>query len=106
MRAAVWLMSLGVGLCPLLAQDCPPAARLPVAGVVSGVLDSSSCRLGDGTAYASYRLDFPVRGQIQMDLDGAAADLVITLRDASGARIDSGTGIHRPIESGSYTLLV
>jgi hypothetical protein len=75
------------------------------AGSVSGTLDNSSCQLSDATAYASYRLDLPVRGQIALDLT-TANDFILILRDMNGAKVDSGLGIHRPVEAGSYTVLV
>lgn len=107
MRLGVVLMlGSGVGLCPLWAQDCSPAAPILPTGTLAASLDSSSCLLTDGTAYAAYRLDLPARGQIRMDLTGATADLLLTLRDASGARVDSGAGIRRAIEAGSYILVV
>src|SRR5260370_42617472 len=98
MRFGVWLLGMGVGLCPLLGQDWGPAAHILPAGTVSGSLDNTNCSLSDGTAYVPYRLDLPVRGQIQMDLN-ATAGLILTLRDSSGTQVDSGTGIRRPIES-------
>jgi len=72
---------------------------------VSGTLDNSSCQLPDATAYAAYRLEPPVRGQIALDLS-TANDFILILRDATGARVDSGLSIHRPIEAGSYNVLV
>jgi Bacterial pre-peptidase C-terminal domain len=95
----------GVFVGQLLAQDCPAVARVQPAGVFGGALDAASCLLSDGSPYAAYRLDLPVRGQIQFDLS-SAGDFALILRDDSGARLDSGTSIHRPIEAGSYTLLV
>ena len=94
-----------LGLPLLCAQTCAPSRLLPT-GAISGSLDDSSCQLSDGTAYASYRLDLPSRGQIQFDLATPGADLILILRASSGARLDSGKVIHRPIEAGSYTLLV
>jgi hypothetical protein len=61
--------------------------------------------LSNGTPYAPYRLDLPVRGQIQMNLTGDAG-LALILRDSSGARVESGTAIHRALEAGDYTVLV
>ena len=66
----------------------------------------ASCQLGDHTPYAAYRLDLPVRGQIKIELSGNASDFSLILRDASGIRLDSGAGLRRSIEAGSYTLLV
>jgi hypothetical protein len=40
-----------------------------------------------------------------MDLTGDAG-LALILRDSSGARVDSGTSIHRALEAGNYTVLV
>jgi hypothetical protein len=83
---------------------CAPVRLLPAAAV-SGTLDDSSCQLSDATAYAGYRLDLAVRGQIALDL-ATPNDFILILRDASGAKVDSGLGIHRAIEAGSYTVLV
>src|SRR4029077_872030 len=58
----------------------------------------------DGTPFTAYRLDLPVRGRIRIDLTALNADLI--LRDSSGAKVDSGASIGRPIEAGSYSLLV
>ena len=95
--------ALVLGLSPAFAQVCVPARVLP-GSAISGALDSSSCRLSDGSAYASYRLDLPVRGQIQVSLPGSGASLI--LRDATGVGIASGSSILRAVEAGSYTLLV
>jgi hypothetical protein len=94
-----------LGLSTLYAQPCVPSRILP-AGTISGVLSSTSCLLSDATAYDVYRLDLPVRGQVQIDLSSGQADLILILRDASGAQNASGVSIHRPIEAGSYYLLV
>ena len=101
-------ITLGVGVClgSLLAQDCPPVTRVLPNGTLSGALDAASCQLSDLTPYAPYRLDLPVRGQIKIELSGNTGDYSLTLRDASGSRIDSGASLLRPIEAGSYTLLV
>jgi hypothetical protein len=99
------LVAIALGLSYLCAQPCVPAS-IPSAGSVSGALDATSCLLSDTTAYNPYRLDLPTRGQIRIDLNPGQADLILILRDASGASIDSGIAIHRPIEAGSYTLLV
>lgn len=100
-------MRLGIALVLCLssvyAQTCVPARILPV-GSVSGTLDSSSCLLPDGTSYASYRLDLPTRGKIQINLSASNASLI--LRDSTGGGIGSGASIQRAVEAGSYTLLV
>jgi hypothetical protein len=75
-------------------------------GTVAGSLSAANCQLSDHTPYAAYRLDLPVRGQIKIESDGNASDLLFILRDASGIRVDSGASLSRPIEAGSYTLLV
>jgi Bacterial pre-peptidase C-terminal domain len=99
---------LGIGVClgSLLAQDCPPVARVLPNGTLAGTMDATSCQLGGRTPYAPYRLDLPVRGQIKIELSGNTGDFSVTLRDASGIQVDSGAGLLRPIEAGSYTLLV
>jgi hypothetical protein len=93
-----------VAVCSLSAQVCPPGRMLP-AGVTSGRLDDSKCFLSDSTAYAAYRLDLPARGQISLDL-ATNEDFVLLLRDSGGAKLDSGAKVRRPIEAGSYTVLV
>ena len=93
-------------VAPLDAQDCPAIVNILPGATLSSALDSTNCRLTDGSAYMPYRLDLPVRGQIKIDLTGAKANLNLILRDSSGARIDSGVSIHRAIEAGSYMLLV
>ena len=100
------ILGISVFLAPLAAQDCASVNRVLPAGTISGTLGASSCQLLDGTPYTPYRLDLPVRGQIKVALPGGPADLQLVLRDASGNRLDSGAVIARPIESGSYTLLV
>jgi len=75
-------------------------------GTVAGSLTAANCQLIDQTPYAAYRLDLPVRGQIKVELADNTTDFVLTLRDASGIRLDSGASLLRPIEAGSYTLLV
>ena len=95
------ILSLG----PLRAQDCPAVARLQPGGTVSGSLGSDNCVLSDGTSYFAYRLDLPVRGNLQVAL-GGPADLQMILRDESGARLDTGVGIRRSLEAGSYRVLV
>jgi hypothetical protein len=102
-----FIVVLGIGVVSrLIAQDCPAVARIQPAGSLSGTLDAASCLLTDGSAYAAYRLDLPVRGKIAIELTGTSNDLLITLRDDSGARLDSGAAIRRQIEAGSYRLLV
>jgi hypothetical protein len=93
-------------LAPLRAQDCPAISGVGPNAKVSATLDATNCQLTDGSAYMPYRLDLPVRGQIQIDLGGATANLALILRDGSGAKIASGTSIHRAIEAGSYVLLI
>ena len=107
MRLGALVLGLGAvfATARLSAQDCPAITELWPSGSISGTLGSANCTLGNGSFYAPYRLDLPVRGQIQLDLTGDAG-LVLILRDAAGARIDSGIGIHRAIEAGNYTLLV
>jgi hypothetical protein len=80
--------------------------RILPNGTVAGSLTAANCRLLDQTPYAAYRLDLPVRGQIKIELSGNSTDFVLILRDASGTRVDSGASLLRPIEAGSYTLLV
>ena len=97
---------MGVCLGSLAAQDCAPVARTAPESTLTGTLDAASCQLRDGTPYAAYRLDLPVRGQIKIELSGNTGDFPLTLRDAAGIRLDSGAALSRPIEAGSYTLLV
>jgi len=106
-------MRLGVVTLPLLlvsvclhAQDCPAIASVLPNATLSGTLDATNCRLTDGSAYMPYRLDLPVRGQVKIDLGGGQSNLAFILRDGSGVKIDAGASIRRPIEAGSYTLLV
>jgi hypothetical protein len=99
-----FLLFMLLGVPSLYAQTCAPARILPVASV-TGTLDNSNCLLSDATAYAAYRLDLPTRGQIAIAL-ATTQDFVLMLRDSSGAKIDSGANIQRPIEAGSYTILV
>ena len=47
-----------------------------------------------------------MRGQMKIELSGNPGDFSLTLRDASGIRVDAGDGLLRPIAAGSYTLLV
>jgi len=105
MRLGILFLVLGIHLGYLSAQGCPPIAHIWPGGTVSASLDNSNCSLSNGTAYAPYRLDLPVHGQIQIDLTGDPG-LALILREASGARVDSGTSIHRSIEAGNYTVLV
>src|SRR5215470_13881460 len=102
MRLGVILV-LGLGV--LYGQNCSPASILPVA-TVSGTLDESSCLLSDGTLYAPYRMDLPSRGKLQITLDPGNADLILILRDSTGAQIGSGLSVQRNVEAGSYTVLV
>lgn len=96
--ALVFSAALGFG------QECAPARALP-EGTIAGALDDSSCQLTDATAYASYRLDLPARGQIEIALS-TTQDFVLILRDGTGAQVDSGAAIRRPVDAGTYTLLV
>ena len=106
MRRFLVAMAICVSIGPLRAQDCVPVSALLPGGMVSGTLGTSNCRLLDGTAYVPYRLDLPVRGKVVLSLAGNTTDFLLTLRDATGAKVDSGASISRPIESGHYTLLV
>lgn len=99
------LAAIALGVSAIYAQPCVPARILP-AGTVSGTLSGGSCLLSDASAYDIYRLDLSVRGQIQIALDPGQADLILILRDATGAQIASGVNISQPIEAGSYNLLV
>ena len=101
-------ITVGVGVClgTLLAQDCAAVASVLPNGTLAGTLDAASCQLGDRTPYAPYRLDLAVRGQIKLAVSGTTGDFSLTLRDASGIKVDSGASLVRPIEAGSYTLLV
>jgi hypothetical protein len=94
-----------LGISTLYGQTCAPVSILPVAQV-SGQLDGSSCSLSDSSPYASYRLVFPVRGNLQASVNAGAANLGMILRDGTGARISSGATIAQAVEAGSYTLLV
>ncbi len=101
-------VALGIGIClgSLYAQDCAPVARVLPNTTLAGALDAASCQLLDGTPYAPYRLDLPVRGQIKIGPGGTSGNFSLTFRDASGIKVDSGTAIARPIEAGSYTLMI
>jgi len=76
------------------------------AGQISGALSASSCQLSDGSAYDSYRLALPVRGQIQLGLTATSTGMNLILRDDTGASLAQGTSIQRPLEAGVYNLLV
>src|SRR6186997_3243838 len=102
MRLAV---AIALGVCSLYGQTCAPSRLLP-AGSVTGTLDGDSCLLSDGSAYQAYRLDLPVRGLIEVELPGPTSDLIVILRNASGAKVDSGVAIRRQVEAGRYTVLV
>jgi Bacterial pre-peptidase C-terminal domain len=102
MRVVITIL---LGVAALGAQPCVPSRILPVDSQ-AGSLDASSCKLSDGTAYAAYRLDLPVRGQIQIALNSGPASFALLLRDSSGAAIVSGSSIQRPIEAGSYNVLI
>ena len=102
MRLAVALLASAA--CAF-GQVCVPGRILP-ADTVAGTLDSGSCVLSDGSAYAAYRLDLPVRGQMQIDLGDTASSVALILRDNAGGRIDSGATIHRAMEAGSYSVVV
>jgi hypothetical protein len=105
MRLCVVTLPLLVSAC-LHAQECPAISSVLPNAALSGALDSSNCQLTDGSAYMPYRLDLPVRGQIKIDLSGTQSNLALILRDANGVKVESGASIRRPIEAGSYTLLV
>src|SRR5262249_19471854 len=97
------LLGIAAGVCPAHAQVCPATRILPVDHL-SAALDDTSCRLSDGSRLITYRLDLPARGTIVLTLTSPTFSL--TLRDSSGAKLDSGSAITRPIEAGSYTVLV
>ena len=99
------LATLALALSALHAQSCVTDRILPLGGM-SGTLSAASCLLADGSVYDAYRLDLPVRGQIQIDLNPSLAGWQMILRDESGAQIASGSSIHSPIEAGTYRLLV
>jgi hypothetical protein len=100
-----WVLIWVIGVLPAFAQTCAPTRLLPGGAFYAGTLDDSSCRLPDATAYAVYRLDLPVRGQLALDLT-TSNDFILILRDSTGAKVDTGLSIHRPIEAGSYSVLV
>ena len=97
------LLGIGMFLGSLAAQDCPACRVDCRQRNAAGSLDAASCQLTDRTPYNPYRLDLPVRGQIKLELAGNPGDQFLTLRDASGTRLDSGTSLLRPIEAGNYT---
>lgn len=99
------MVAMTVGLSCAFAQTCVPGRILPV-GSLTGSLSSSNCKLSDSTAYDAYRLDLPVRGQIRIALDSGQSDLLLILRDSTGAQLASGPLLAQPIEAGSYTVLV
>ncbi len=103
---SVVTLGISVFIGQLFAQDCAPIARLLPAGTLSGTLDATSCRFLDGTRYIPYRLDLPVRGQIKIALTGNVTDFLVTVRDAAGKKVDSEASLSRPIEAGSYTVLL
>jgi len=105
MRLVVAALAGMVGVSALYGQTCAPV-RILASATVIGSLGDSTCQLSDGTAYRAYRLVLPDRGQIQIALSGIANDLILILRDSSGVQIDSGLAIQRPIEAGTYTVLV
>lgn len=94
-----------VSLSVLAGQNCVPGGMLP-AGQIGGALSASSCQLSDGSAYDSYRLALPVRGQIQLGLTATSSDMALILRDDTGAGLAQGATVQRPLEAGVYTLLV
>jgi hypothetical protein len=91
-------------LIPAAAQTCVPGRILP-SGSVAGVLGDASCRLAGSVPYASYLLVLPARGALQIDV-AASPSVAATLRDSNGVKLETGTAIHRPIEAGTYTILV
>ena len=88
------------------AQECPPAAALAPTGTISGTVGDLNCTLLDGTPFTSYRLDLPVRGTLAVTLSSDAGGLQLILRDGTGARLTSGSQVQRPLEAGSYRLLI
>lgn len=103
MRLALALVG---GLSVLYGQNCVPQSLIPGGGYYSGTLDATSCVLSDGTAYASYALTLPQRGQLQLSVTPADGSLGLILRDSTGAQMAAGATIQRPVEAGSYTILV
>jgi hypothetical protein len=95
-----------LGCAGLYAQECPAISSVLANATFTGTLDTTACQLTDGSAYMPYRLDLPVRGQIKIDLSGTQNNLALILRNGNGQKIDAGSSIHRPIEAGSYVLLV
>jgi hypothetical protein len=94
-----------LGMLGLYGQNCVPAPILP-ATAVSGILSNTSCTLSDGTAYTSYRLVLPVRGQAQLTLNPNPAGLNLMLRDGAGVQIASGSSLQQSLEAGAYTIVV
>lgn len=93
---------------PARAQICAPTGVIQPNGQVTATLDGSGCTLADGTWFADYLINFPSRGSWSASVtpgDGVTAFTAI-LRNESGARIDSGAVINRPVEAGSYHVLV
>jgi hypothetical protein len=94
----------GVGL----AQICAPVGSVQPNSQVTGTLDGSDCVLPDGSWFADYLIVIPSRGTWSASItpgDGVTP-FTVTLRDASGARVDSGANINRTIERGVYHILV
>jgi len=108
-RVLLMLMrSLAFGVfLPLaaLAQNCAPAGALAPGGTVTSALDGNSCRLPDGTPYATYSLVLPARGQVAIDMPGGSG-LSLRLRDARGSLLASASAITRNVERGSYQVMV
>ena len=48
----------------------------------------------------------PARGWIKIGLTGNVSDFALILRDAAGNKVDTGAMLSRPIEAGSYSLLL
>src|SRR5579872_2591140 len=99
------VLVLGLGISALYGQNCAPAPILP-AGQFNGSLGPGSCSLSDGTPYNSYRLVLPGRGQLQVALNSNVTGIGLILQDSTGAQIASGASLQRPMEAGTYTLLV
>ncbi|HWC96993.1 MAG TPA: PPC domain-containing protein [Candidatus Sulfopaludibacter sp.] len=103
----MWRLGLvfSFGISALFAQNCVPSPVLPAASV-TGTVGVSSCALLDGTPYASYALNLPVRGQQKITLDPNPAGLNLILRDSSGAQVAAGSSIQQRLEAGTYTVVV
>src|SRR5438874_395377 len=70
------------------SQTCAPRLPLQPTDSLSGILDSTNCRLSDNTLYAEYSLVLPTRGQMALTSAASAFDVTLILRDAgAGARI-------------------